>query len=88
MTDKDMFVLQDCAQSQEDVPGSCIETWPASSHDAFQAINLKVEELSDVEEVEDPLPMSFPAVKAEHAVSCLFSFPSDSWASAASCFVY
>jgi hypothetical protein len=87
MTDKDMLVLQDCAHSQEDVPGSCIETWPASSHDAFQAINLKVEEVSDVEEEENPVPISFPRVKAEHAVSS-FSFPADSRASAASCFVY
>jgi hypothetical protein len=88
MTDKGLLVLQDCAHSQEDGPGLYTETCPPSSHDAFHAINLKVEELSDVEEVEDPLPISFPGIKAEHAVSSLFSFPSDSRASAAAYLVY
>jgi hypothetical protein len=87
MTDKGMLVLQDCAHSQEDVPGSCTDTCPTSSHDANQAINIKVEEILDKEEEEDPLPI-FPGVKAEHAVSSLFSFPAGSWASAAASLVY
>jgi hypothetical protein len=88
MTDKGLLVLQDCAHSQEDVPGSCTETCPASSCDANQAINIKDEEVSDVEEVEDPLPISFPGIKAEQAVSSFFYFPAGSWASAATCYVY
>jgi hypothetical protein len=83
-----MLVLQDCAHSQEDVPGSCTETYSTSSHDANQAINIKVEDVSDVEEEENPVPISFPGIKAEHAVSCFFSFPGDSWASAAASLVY
>jgi hypothetical protein len=85
MTDKGMLVLQDSAHSQEDVPGSYTET---SSHDAHQAINIKVEEVSDVEEEEDPVPISFPGIKTEHAVSSFFSFPADSRTSAAACLVY
>jgi hypothetical protein len=76
MTYKGMLVLQDSAHSQEDVTGSCTETCPASSHDAHQAINIKVEEVSDVEEEEDPV------IKVEHAVSSFFSFPADSRTSA------
>jgi hypothetical protein len=88
MTDKGLLVLQDCSHSQEDVPGTCTETCPASSHDAFHAVNIKVEVVSDVEEEENPVPISFPGIKAEQAVSSLFSFPAGSWASAATCRVY
>jgi hypothetical protein len=87
MTNKGLLVLQDCAHSQENVPGSCTETC-STSPDAFQTINIKVEEVSDVEEMEDPLPISFPGIQAEHAVSSIFSFPANSWASAATCCVY
>jgi hypothetical protein len=84
MTDKGMLVLQDCPHSQEDGPGSCTETSPTSSHDAFQTISIKVEEISDVEEEEeeeeeeDPLSISFPGVEAEHEVSCFASSLTDS----------
>ncbi|XP_023707101.1 zinc finger protein 28 isoform X3 [Cryptotermes secundus] len=57
-----------CAHPQKDIPGSCSDTCPTTAHDAFQAISIKVEEFSDVEEVEDPLLISFPGIKAEHAV--------------------
>jgi hypothetical protein len=33
--------------------------------DASHAINIKVEEVSDAEEEEDPVPISFPKIKAE-----------------------
>jgi hypothetical protein len=77
MTDKGMLVLQDSAHSQEDVPGSCTETSPTSSYDGNHAINIKVEEVSDVEEEDNP------GIKVEHAVSSFFSFPADSQISAA-----
>jgi hypothetical protein len=70
MTDKGMLILQDCTHSQEDVLGSYIDTHPASSHDEIRTINIKVEEISDVELEEDPLPISFPGIETEHAVSC------------------
>jgi hypothetical protein len=79
-----MVVLQDCTDSQEDVLGSCIETYPASS----QTTNIKVEEFSDAEEDKDPLAIPFPEMKAEHVVSCFLSSLTDSCASAAACFVY
>jgi hypothetical protein len=88
MTDKVMWVLQDCAHSQEDIPGSYAETCPACSNDAHQAISIKVEEVSVVEENENAVPITFPGIKAEHAVSSFFSFPADSWTSAAACLVY
>jgi hypothetical protein len=66
VTDKCMVVLQ------KHVPGPCSETYPASSNDAYQAMNIKVEEVSVLQEDdEDPLPISFPAVKADYEVSCM-----------------
>jgi hypothetical protein len=88
MTDKGMLVLQDSAHSQEDVSGSCTETSPTSSYDAHQAINTKVEEVSDVEEEDNPVPISFPVIKTEHVVSSFFSFPADTQTFAATCLVY
>jgi hypothetical protein len=61
-------VLQNCFNLERDVPGSCSETCPASSHDANRDINIKVEPVSDVEE-EDPF--KFRRMKAEHEVSCM-----------------
>jgi hypothetical protein len=87
MTDKGILVLQDYTDSQEDVLGSCIETYPTTSYDPNQTINIKVEEFSDVEEEEDPVPIQFPGIEAEH-VSCFFFSPTNSRASAAACFVY
>ncbi|XP_023704688.1 uncharacterized protein LOC111862998 isoform X4 [Cryptotermes secundus] len=58
---------EDCAHPQEDVPGSCTDTCPTTSHDAFQAISIKVQEASDVEEEGNPVAISFPVMKAEHA---------------------
>jgi hypothetical protein len=71
MTNKGMVVLQNRLDSQKDVPGSHIETCASSSHSA-QVVNIKVEEVSDVEDREDPVPMTFVEVKAEHEVSCMF----------------
>jgi hypothetical protein len=53
------------------VRGLCTEMCPASSHDAYQDIGIKAEVLSDVEEEEDPVPITFPEVKAEPEVSCV-----------------
>jgi hypothetical protein len=46
------------------------ETYPAS-HDANQAMNIKVKEGSDAEEEDDPVPITFPEIKAEPEVSCM-----------------
>jgi hypothetical protein len=61
MADKCMVVLQNCN-----------ETYPTSSLAVNHAMNINVEEVSVIQgEDEDPLPVSFPAVKAEFEVSCL-----------------
>jgi hypothetical protein len=46
------------------------ETYPAS-HDANQAMNIKVEAVSNAEEENDPVPITFPEIKAEPEVSCM-----------------
>jgi hypothetical protein len=67
-----MFVLQNCMDLEKHVSAPCSETYPTSSHDANQAMNIKVEEVSDIEvEEEHPMPMSFIGIKAEHEVSCM-----------------
>jgi hypothetical protein len=47
-------------------------TYP-ESHDADQAMNIKVKEDSDVEVEDDPVLISFPEIKAEPEVSCMFT---------------
>jgi hypothetical protein len=42
-----------------------------TSDDANQAKNIKSEEVSDTEGEEDPVPMTFPKIKAEAEVSCM-----------------
>jgi hypothetical protein len=44
---------------------------PASSQDAYQAISIKAEVLSDAEAEEDPLAITSPGMKAEPEVSCV-----------------
>jgi hypothetical protein len=55
--------------SQEGVQDSCIEPWPPSSHDISQAISVKREGVSDVEEEEVSMPIAFQDVKDEWKVS-------------------
>jgi hypothetical protein len=44
--------------------------FPASSHDVYQAISIKAEVLSDVEEEEDLVPTFPGGIMAEPEVSC------------------
>lgn len=57
--------------SQKDEPRSHSETHPSSSHDGDQAVKIKVEEFSDIEDREDPMPMTVVGMRAEHEVSCM-----------------
>jgi hypothetical protein len=75
MTNNGMVVLQNCVDSQKDEPGSHSEACPSSSHDGDQAVNIKVEEFSDVDNGEDPLPMTIVGIKVEHEVSCMSLCP-------------
>jgi hypothetical protein len=75
MTDNGMVVLQDSLDSQKDEPGSHSEACPSWSHDVDQAVNIKVEEFSDIDDGEDPVPMTVIGIKAEHEVSCMSLYP-------------
>jgi hypothetical protein len=67
-----MVVLQNSMDFEKCVPGPCIEAYPTSSHDADQAMNIKVEKDLDIqEEEEDPAPMAFIGIKVEQEVSCV-----------------
>jgi hypothetical protein len=61
-----VIVLQNCTNLEEVVPDLCGEMHTTSDA-ANQAMNIKAEEVSDVEE--DPEPTTFPEIKAEPEVS-------------------
>jgi hypothetical protein len=60
-----MVVLQNYMNLLKVEPGSDSET----CHDGNQVIDVKVEEVMDIQEEEDPVLITFPAIKAEHEVS-------------------
>ena len=64
------MVLQNCTNSENALVGPYGETYP-TPHDANQAMNVKAEAVSDAEEEEDPVPITFPEMKAEPEVSCM-----------------
>jgi hypothetical protein len=67
MIDIDVMVLQNQTNSAMELWDPCGERNPASGN-ASQAINIKVEKVSDAEEEEGPVPISFPKLKAEPEV--------------------
>jgi hypothetical protein len=56
----DVF-LQNRMDLQKDMQGSCSET--------NEIISIKVEDVSDTEEEEDPVPLKVSGIKTEHVVS-------------------
>jgi hypothetical protein len=70
MTDKNVMVLQNYANSENVLAGPYGERYPAC-HDANQAMNIKAEEVIDAEEEEDPLPITLQEIKAKTEVSCI-----------------
>jgi hypothetical protein len=56
--------LQSCTDLLKVELGSC--------NDGNEVINIKVEEVIDTEEEEDPLLIRFPVIKAEHEVSSTY----------------
>jgi hypothetical protein len=64
------MVLQNCMDLLKVEPGSYNETCLTSSHDGSQILSLNVEEVTDVQEEDDPLLISHPVIKAEHEVRC------------------
>jgi hypothetical protein len=76
MTDKGILVLQNCMDLDKCAPGPCGETYPTAANDATVTMNIKVEEVSDIEvEDECPVPMTFVGIKAEHEVRCMSACP-------------
>jgi hypothetical protein len=52
-------------------PPSCSEIRSVPSYDGNQVAGVKVEEVMDVKEEEDPASITSPLIKNEHGVSCL-----------------
>jgi hypothetical protein len=55
---------------QDDVPGSCNDSYPISSHDSTHN-STKGEVSSDMEEAETPVPLVCLGMKPGHKVSCI-----------------
>jgi hypothetical protein len=62
-------VLQNCVDLPKVVPSLCNETGATFSDDGGGVIIVKVEEVTDVQEVDDPVPISCSIIKGEHEVS-------------------
>jgi hypothetical protein len=67
VTDNGMVVLQNSMDSQKDEPGSHSEACLSSPH-GDHTINVKDEDISDMEDGEDPVSVTV-GIKAEHEVS-------------------
>jgi hypothetical protein len=61
-----MMVLQD------DVPDSYSETHPPLSHDSKHVHSIKVEKDSDIDEEENPVPLTFPVSKDAYEVISIY----------------
>jgi hypothetical protein len=67
---KDMMVLQSYTNSENVLMGPHGEMYPAWHH-ANEAMNVKIEGVTDAAEDEDPLRITVQKVKAEPEVSCM-----------------
>jgi hypothetical protein len=56
-------------------PDSCSETCVASSNDGNWVTSMKAEQVSDIQEGKDPLLITFPGMRTEHELSCMFVYP-------------
>jgi hypothetical protein len=63
--------LQNCMDILKSEPGSCTGTCQISSDDGDQFVGIKVEDVTDVKEEEDPAPATSTGIKTEPAVSCM-----------------
>jgi hypothetical protein len=63
-------VLQDLTDLEK-VRSPHREICPASTDKAYQAISIKAEKLSDAEDEDDPVPVTFPVINLEPEVSCV-----------------
>jgi hypothetical protein len=65
IVDQGIVVLQNCKVLLKVEPDSYSETYLTSSHSGSQ-------EVTNVQEEEDPLRIPFPVTKVEHEVSCVW----------------
>jgi hypothetical protein len=68
------MVLQNSTNSENVLVGPYGEVYTAS-HDASQAMNIKTEEVSDVQKDADPVQITVQEMKAEPEVSLCFCVP-------------
>ncbi|XP_033607648.1 uncharacterized protein LOC111865266 isoform X2 [Cryptotermes secundus] len=59
---------ENCTNLENALVGTYGETYP-TPHDAKQAMDIKAEAVSDAEEEGDPVPITFPEIKAEPEVT-------------------
>ena len=64
-----VVVLQNCLDILKSEPGSIIDTCQVSCDDGNQIVGIKVEDVTDVKEEEDPWPATSTAITTEPAVS-------------------
>jgi hypothetical protein len=69
MTCKAVVVLQNCKDLLKVVLGSYSET--CLTRQNTNEIDVKVEEVTNIQEEEDPMAKTFPNIKAEQEVSCM-----------------
>jgi hypothetical protein len=68
--DEGTLALQNYMDLEKGVPCPYDETY-LTTHDASQTMNIKEEEISDVDVEEGPVPITFPEIKAEPEVSSM-----------------
>jgi hypothetical protein len=65
-----MMILQNHTNLELDVRDPSSETYPASC-DASQDNSIKLEEVSEAEKEEEPVPITFLKIKMEPEVRCM-----------------
>ena len=63
--------LQNCMDVLKSEPGPCSGTCQMSSDDGNQVVGIKVEDVTDMKDEEDPWPATSTGIETELAVSCL-----------------
>jgi hypothetical protein len=67
-----LILLQKDVDLRKVIPGSYCETHQTSCNDGNEGNNIKVEEVTVIQQEEEPLPIEFSKIKAEQEVSCMY----------------
>jgi hypothetical protein len=73
-----MVVLQNCVDLPDGERGSCSEMFVTSAHDRHELTFIKVEEVSDSTEEDEPETNPSAGIRTEPEVSCILSVESSS----------